>query len=110
MSYNYYTYKSKTFTCPKCNWTGLGSETFLSDLSEIHTFRDIECPKCEATIFTLDLSKYEPPKANPLNDDKVCFNCTNLMWMVGIGQGIKCRLTNENLPNRYHSCDQFAIK
>ena len=110
MSYNYYTYKSETLTCPKCNWKGLGSETFVSDLSEIHTFRDIECPKCDQTLFTFDLAKVELPKENPSKDLKVCFNCTNMLWMVGIGQGVKCSLTMKNIPNRYHTCDQFEMK
>ena len=110
MSYYYNTYKSKTFSCPKFEWTGLGSETFLSDLSEIHTFRDIECPKCDQTLFTFDLAKVELPKDNPSKDEKVCFNCTNMLWMVGIGQGVKCSLTMENIPNRYHTCEKFEFK
>jgi hypothetical protein len=110
MSYNYYTYKSKTFNCPKCEWTGLGAETFLGDLSEIHNLRDIECPKCEATLYTFDLAKVELPKDNPSKDEQVCFNCTNMLWMVGIGQGVKCSLTKENIPNRYFTCDQFGFK
>ena len=57
MKFNYYTYKSETFTCNKCNWTGLGSETFSSDLSEIHTLRDVECPKCNETLHTFDLAE-----------------------------------------------------
>jgi transcription initiation factor IIE alpha subunit len=57
MEFNYYTYKSGNFTCPKCNWSGKGSEAFLSDLSEIHTLRDIECPKCNETLHTFDLSE-----------------------------------------------------
>lgn len=110
MTYNYNTYKSKTFSCPKCEWSGLGAETFLSDLSEIHTFRDIECPKCEEALYTFDLAKAELPKNNPSKDEKVCFNCTNMLWMVGIGQGVKCRLTMENIPNRYHTCEKFEFK
>ena len=57
MKLTYYNYKSETFNCPKCNWTGLGAETFLSDLSEIHTFRDVECPKCNETLHTFDLAE-----------------------------------------------------
>ena len=29
---------------------------------------------------------------NPKPDEKVCFNCKNMLWMVGIGQGVKCKL------------------
>jgi hypothetical protein len=56
MSLNFYKYKSKTFTCHTCHWTGLGSEMFLGDLSEWHTLRDLECPNCEATVGVFDLS------------------------------------------------------
>lgn len=110
MNYNNYIYKNETFSCPNCNWKGMGSETFLRDLSEIHTSRDIECPKCEATINTFDLSKGEFPSGNPLKDEKVCFNCANMLWMVGIGQGVKCSLTMQNIPNRFHTCDKFEVK
>ena len=27
---------------------------------------------------------------NPKPDEKVCFNCKNMLWMVGLGQGVKC--------------------
>jgi transcription initiation factor IIE alpha subunit len=57
MKFNYDTYKSETFKCSKCNWIGLGSEAFLSDLSEIHTLRDVECPKCDETLHTFDLAE-----------------------------------------------------
>lgn len=110
MNYNYYTYKSERFTCPKCEWNGLGSETFLSDLSEMHSLRDIECPECEETLFTFDLAGVELPKDNPLPDEKVCFNCKNMMWMVGIGQGVKCGLTKEDIPSRKHTCEKFERK
>ena len=107
---NFNNYKNKNFSCPKCNWNGLGSVPFLGDLSETHTFRDIECPKCEAKIYTFDLSKVELPLGNPLKDEKVCFNCANMLWMVGIGQGVKCSFTMQNIPNRYHTCDKFEVK
>jgi hypothetical protein len=110
MKYNYYTYKTETFTCKKCNWTGKGSDTFLSELSEIHTIRDIECPNCEETIFSFDLSKVVPPSGNPMPNEKVCFNCENMLWMVGIGQGLKCKLTMNNIDNRRHTCEKFEFK
>lgn len=109
MKYNYYTYKSEWFSCSKCNWKGKGDETFLSDLSEVHTFRDVECPKCEEVICSFDLAKIEPPSENPLPDEKVCFNCENLIWMVGIGQGLKCRLTYNAIDNRRNTCDKFKF-
>jgi hypothetical protein len=113
MKLSYYTYTSEIFTCPKCNWSGLGSETFLSDLSEIHTFRDVECPKCNETLHTFDLAKVKEQQeklGNPGPLEKVCFNCTNMMWMVGIGQGVKCRLTMKDIPSRLYTCDQFIYK
>lgn len=110
MEYNYHTYKSKTFICSKCDWRGLGLDTFLSDLSEIHLLRDVECPKCENTLYTFNLEKAEFPSNNPLADEMVCFNCTNMMWMVGIGLGVKCRLTNDDIPNKYHTCNKFEFK
>jgi uncharacterized protein with PIN domain len=51
----------------------------------MRSFRNVECPKCEETLYSFDLAKVEPPSENPLPDEKVCFNCENLMWMVGIG-------------------------
>ena len=69
MKLSYYNYKSETFNCPKCNWTGLGDETFLSDLSEIHTFRDVECPKCNETLHSFDLAEAKKAKAQKFMDD-----------------------------------------
>ncbi len=113
MALTYYNYKSETFNCTECNWSGLGSETFLSDLSEIHTFRDVECPNCNATLHSFDLAEAKEQQqklGNPGPIEKVCFNCTNMMWMVGIGQGVKCRLTMKNIPSRLYTCDKFKYK
>jgi len=44
---------------------------------------------------------------NPAPDEKVCFNCKYMLWMVGVGQGVKCKLDFKNIPSRYHSCDKF---
>jgi len=45
-------------------------------------------------------------------DKKVCFNCENMMWMVGLGLGLKCRLTNppKKIEHREHTCDKFESK
>ena len=113
MKLSYYTYKSETLTCIKCNWSGLGSETFLSEFSEIHTLRDVECPECGTAIYTFDLVKIEEEQkelGNPGPLEKVCFNCTNMMWMVGIGQGVKCRLNMKDIPNKIHTCESFEFK
>ena len=98
MKLTYYNYQSETFNCPKCNWSGLGSETILSDLSEIHTFDFAEVKEQQQKL------------GNPGPLEKVCFNCTNMMWMVGIGQGVKCRLTMKDIPSRLYTCDQFIYK
>jgi hypothetical protein len=47
---------------------------------------------------------------NPLPNEKVCFNCKQIMWMVGLGLGLKCRLTMGNIENRRHTCDKFDFK
>jgi hypothetical protein len=47
---------------------------------------------------------------NPSPDEKVCFNCQHMLWLVGIGQGIKCDLDKKSLPSRYYTCDKFEFK
>jgi hypothetical protein len=46
----------------------------------------------------------------PKPDEKICYNCKNLLWLVGIGQGIKCDLDKKSLPSRWHTCDKFEQK
>ena len=43
---NCFTYKTDTFICRKCNWTGIGSELSYGDFSEAHSIVDMDCPKC----------------------------------------------------------------
>jgi hypothetical protein len=43
---NCFTYKTDTFICKKCNWTGIGSELSYGDFSEAHSIVDMDCPKC----------------------------------------------------------------
>jgi hypothetical protein len=69
MRLTYNNYKSNQFICSKCNWTGLGSAAFLGDLSELHTFRDIECPKCDTTLYTIDLGIDVVPPSIDENDE-----------------------------------------
>lgn len=69
MELTFYTYKSHQFTCSKCTWTGLGSAAFLGDLSELHTLRDIECPKCDTTLYTIDLGIDVVPPSIDENDE-----------------------------------------
>lgn len=45
-------------------------------------------------------------------EEKVCFNCKHLAWMVGIGQGLKCsnpkkETKYESIPNERHTCELF---
>ena len=110
MTYNYYSFKSEKFTCPQCAWSGIGSETLLSDLTEMNTHRDIKCPKCAKVLYTFDLdevAEQQKKLGNPGPKEKVCFNCTQMMWMAGLGLGVKCRLTMENIPSRIYFCDKF---
>jgi hypothetical protein len=45
---------------------------------------------------------------NPKTDEKVCYNCKHMCWMVGIGQGIRCGARNGfRIPSRWHSCEKF---
>ena len=45
-------------------------------------------------------------------DKKVCFNCENMMWMVGLGLGLRCRLSSppKIIEHREHTCDKFKSK
>lgn len=47
---------------------------------------------------------------NPQPNEKVCFNCKHMLWMVGIGQGVKCDLNKKSIPSRYYSCEKFEKK
>lgn len=52
----------------------------------------------------------EKVNENPKPDEKVCFNCKNMLWMVGLGLGIKCRIDNKSLDSRFFSCEKFEKK
>lgn len=43
---NCFTYKTDTFKCKKCDWTGKGNELSFGDFSEAHSIVDMDCPKC----------------------------------------------------------------
>jgi hypothetical protein len=47
---------------------------------------------------------------NPKLDEKVCFNCKHMLWMVGIGQGVKCDLDKKDIPSKFHTCENFQKK
>lgn len=44
MVYDYSEYKKLRFTCEKCGWKGVGSETEEDDAT--HALVEIFCPKC----------------------------------------------------------------
>ena len=64
----------------------------------------------EETAVSNEVKEQQQKLGNPGPLEKVCFNCTNMMWMVGIGQGVKCRLTMKDIPSRLYTCDQFIYK
>lgn len=61
MLVDYYTYKAKDFTCPKCGWAGQGKDLTHGDFSEEHVIGNLECPKCYHLIAFWQA---------PLSDDK----------------------------------------
>ena len=58
--------------------------------------------------------KKEPDKIHP--DEKVCYNCKHLNWLVGVGMGIRCSLDRNSkgfpntVPSRRHTCDRLEKK
>ena len=47
---------------------------------------------------------------NPLPEERVCFNCKHMLWLVALGQGVKCALDKKDIPSRFHSCIKFDSK
>lgn len=48
----------------------MGADAFLGDLSELHTLRDVECPQCKTTLYTLDLGvNEESANTSDISDD-----------------------------------------
>lgn len=45
-------------------------------------------------------------------DREICFNCKSMMWMVGLGLGLRCRQTTppKIIEHREHTCDKFESK
>lgn len=48
MKINSYTYKKCEFTCDKCKWQGLGSETEIGELFD--AVFEIDCPICHEPV------------------------------------------------------------
>jgi hypothetical protein len=45
---------------------------------------------------------------NPKPNEKVCYNCIHLAWLIGIGQGLKCgKKDGQKIPSRWHTCEFF---
>ena len=47
--------------------------------------------------------------------DRCCFNCKHLIWLIGVGQGLRCGIDFSNkvveappsVPSIGHVCDRF---
>lgn len=45
---------------------------------------------------------------NPKPNEKVCFNCSHLAWLIGVGQGLRCgKKDGQKIPSRWHTCEFF---
>jgi len=50
--------------------------------------------------------------------DKICCNCKHLLWLIGLGQGLRCGHktkreggnTHPFVPSRFHTCELFEFK
>lgn len=49
-------------------------------------------------------------------EERVCHNCVHMLWMVGIGLGVRCGYETEGkkkltmIPNLRHTCEKFENK
>jgi hypothetical protein len=51
-------------------------------------------------------------------EEKVCMNCEHMIWMVGIGFGVRCGLPEKReyggmdplVPSRRYTCEKFEYK
>lgn len=48
-------------------------------------------------------------------DEKVCYNCKHIAWLIGVGQGLRCSNPKkgkvpEVIPSRTHTCEFFDRK
>jgi Zn finger protein HypA/HybF involved in hydrogenase expression len=66
-----FTYKTDTFKCKECNWTGVGTELSYGDLSIVQSVFDMYCPKCNEYIVSwLAPTLYEVRKWKAENENK----------------------------------------
>ena len=47
-------------------------------------------------------------------DEKVCYNCKHMSWMVAIGVGVRCKKNIKNnwptvIPSLRHTCELFEM-
>jgi hypothetical protein len=62
-------------------------------------------------------------RQDPAPDDRVCRNCEHFAWMVGIGQGLRCRHPENYIdgaggggkmlmliPSESHTCSLFKYR
>ena len=54
---------------------------------------------------------------NPRQDERVCFNCKHMLWLVALGLGVRCKHPANNpggglfpIPSRRYSCEHFESK
>jgi hypothetical protein len=53
---------------------------------------------------------------NPFGkDEKICYNCNHIAFLIGIGQGLKCshpsKTSEDNsIPSMSHTCEFFTNK
>lgn len=52
----------------------------------------------------------------PAPEEKVCYNCKHLAWMIGIGLGLRCMHNHDPfksppmVPSMKHMCENFKRK
>jgi hypothetical protein len=53
---------------------------------------------------------------NPQPEEKVCFNCKHMSWLVALGQGIRCTVDKKEgeiptmVSSRWYTCNKFEKK
>jgi hypothetical protein len=58
------------------------------------------------------------PKNNlqrPGPKERVCYNCKHMIWLVGVGQGVRCGFNSSPnkmppiIPSLRHTCNKFKF-
>jgi hypothetical protein len=49
---------------------------------------------------------------NIKSDEQVCYNCKQMIWLVALGLGVRCRLETppKMIPHLKHTCEKFEFK